>query len=52
MEVDEKNAAAKSEFNGEAYYFCSTNCKVAFDKNPQAYVDKNKSNAHQHEHKH
>ncbi len=52
MEVDEKKAAAKSEFKGETYYFCSSNCKVAFDKNPQTFVDKSKSGAQEHEHKH
>ncbi len=52
MEVNEKNTAAKSEYKGETYYFCSSNCKVAFDKNPQAFADKAKSGAHEHEHKH
>lgn len=51
-EVDEKKAPARTEFKGETYYFCSSNCKVAFDKNPQQFLDKAKSAAHEHEHKH
>ncbi len=38
MQVDEKQAADKSEYQGQAYYFCSTGCKAAFDKEPQKYV--------------
>ena len=38
MEVDERSAAARSEYNGQAYYFCSQNCKNRFDQNPQQYV--------------
>ncbi|MDE3056731.1 MAG: YHS domain-containing protein [Bacteroidota bacterium] len=52
MEVDEKNAPAKTGFKGETYYFCSNGCKTAFDKDPQVYVDKIKSSGQQHEHKH
>lgn len=52
MEVDEKQAAGRTDYKGETYYFCSTNCKVAFDKNPQGFADKPKSGAHEHEHRH
>lgn len=38
MEVDEKKAPAKSEYNGKTYYFCSMACKKGFDKNPGKYV--------------
>ena len=37
MEVDEKTAAAKSEYNGKTYYFCALGCKKAFDENPVKY---------------
>jgi Cu+-exporting ATPase len=40
MQVDEKTAAAKSEHQGQTYYFCSQGCKVTFDKDPQKYVGK------------
>lgn len=38
MEVDEQNAAGRSQYQGQTYYFCSENCKDKFDKNPQHYV--------------
>ena len=38
MTVDEKKAAAKSEYNGKPYYFCAKGCKVAFDKDPEKYI--------------
>ena len=40
MDVDEKTAAAKSEYQGQTYYFCSPGCKRDFDKDPQKYVAK------------
>jgi YHS domain-containing protein len=38
MQVEPKNAAGTSEYRGRTYYFCSTHCKMAFDKEPQKYV--------------
>lgn len=38
MQVDEKNAAAQSDYQGQTYYFCSENCKEKFDQNPQQYA--------------
>ena len=38
MKVDEKKAAATSTHAGTTYYFCSTNCKTQFDKNPTKYL--------------
>ncbi len=35
MQVTERGAAAKSEYKGKTYYFCSRGCKVAFDKDPE-----------------
>lgn len=40
MEVDERTAAATSEYKGKRYYFCSRGCKATFDKNPEAYVQR------------
>ncbi len=40
MDVDPKQAAGKSEYQGQMYYFCSTGCKKAFDKQPDKYVGK------------
>lgn len=38
MQVDEKNAAGKSEHNGQQFYFCS--CKEQFDRNPEQFAKK------------
>jgi len=38
MDVDEKKAAATSEYNGKTYYFCAPGCKRAFDKDPAKYA--------------
>jgi Cu+-exporting ATPase len=40
MQVDEQNAAGKSEHKGNTYYFCSTSCKTRFDQNPASFVAK------------
>jgi Cu+-exporting ATPase len=38
MNVDEKTAKLKSEYQGKIYYFCSQMCKTTFDKNPNKYA--------------
>ncbi len=38
MEVDEKKAAATSQYQGQTYYFCAPGCKVSFDRNPERYL--------------
>jgi len=38
MQVDEKQSAAQSEYQGQTYHFCSQGCKARFDQNPQQYV--------------
>jgi YHS domain-containing protein len=38
MMVDEKNAAGKSEYKGQTYYFCATSCKTKFDADPENYL--------------
>ncbi len=39
MDVDIHKAAAKSEYQGQTYYFCAPGCKAEFDKNPVKYLD-------------
>jgi len=39
MMVEEGKEAAKSEYKGTTYYFCSRGCKVAFDKDPDLGYD-------------
>ncbi|MEA1965084.1 MAG: YHS domain-containing protein [Candidatus Aerophobetes bacterium] len=38
MEVDEKKAAAKTDYKGKTYYFCAHDCEEAFKKDPAKYV--------------
>ena len=38
MQVEETKAAATSQYQGKTYYFCSTECKKAFDREPQEYA--------------
>ena len=38
MQVEEQNAAAKSEYNGQTYYFCSAGCKEKFDRDSEQYA--------------
>jgi len=40
MQVDPKQAAGGSEYQGRTYYFCSPGCKRKFDDNPAKYVKK------------
>ena len=39
MDVDEKNAADTSRFDGKKYYFCSKDCKDKFDLQPERYAE-------------
>jgi YHS domain-containing protein len=39
MQVSEQQAAGKSEYQGETYYFCSPSCKQQFDQNPGRYAN-------------
>lgn len=49
MDVDPKQAAGKSEYQGQTYYFCSAGCKKAFDKEPVKYAGKAEDHsAHRH----
>lgn len=40
MQVHEQSAAAKSDYRGQTYYFCSPACKATFEKNPEKYAGK------------
>lgn len=37
MSVDENTAPAKANYQGQTYYFCSTECKTKFEQEPQKY---------------
>jgi Cu+-exporting ATPase len=38
MEIEENDAAGKSDYDGKTYYFCCPSCKRIFDKEPAKYV--------------
>jgi len=38
MEVEPEEAPAKAEYKGKTYYFCAPGCKVAFEKDPEKYL--------------
>ncbi len=40
MEVDEQTAKHRVEYKGKTYFFCSADCKKAFEENPEEYVVK------------
>ncbi len=40
MEIDSEKAAATSVYEGQTIYFCAQGCKMAFDKNPEKYLQK------------
>jgi YHS domain-containing protein len=46
MDVDEKKAAATSDYNSQTIYFCAKGCKVAFDKDPEKYLSGDKGHSH------
>lgn len=37
MRVDEKKPAYSVFYKGTTYYFCSTACRAAFERNPGRY---------------
>ncbi len=40
MMVDDATAVGTSEHQGKHYYFCSKDCKVEFDENPDDYAER------------
>ena len=48
MNVDPETAAAKTEYNGETYYFCAPGCKAAFEKDPVKYLKETSGGGHHH----
>lgn len=40
MTIEDTEAAATSSYDGNTYYFCSASCKERFEKNPQAFAQK------------
>ncbi|HYI23960.1 MAG TPA: YHS domain-containing protein [Thermomicrobiales bacterium] len=38
MSLDSSQAVAQSRYEGQAYYFCSEECRKLFEKNPKEYL--------------
>jgi YHS domain-containing protein len=38
MEVEVTSSTPRAEHQGATYYFCSTDCRVAFEKEPARYA--------------
>ncbi len=38
MMVEPDSAAAKVEYEGKTYYFCSVDCKEEFEEDPESYL--------------
>lgn len=38
MEIEETDAAATAEYDGQTYYFCAAGCKETFVSAPEEYV--------------
>ena len=38
MELDEQQAVASLNYQGQQFYFCSTSCQHLFEQNPQHYI--------------
>ncbi len=52
MKVDPAKAAAKVEYAGQTYYFCSDACHKAFSAEPRQYAGGvPDSGSHHHDHK-
>jgi len=46
MELTYETTQARSEYNGQTYYFCSMSCKEDFDKDPEKYVSQEQARPH------
>ncbi|NLE06226.1 MAG: YHS domain-containing protein [Crenarchaeota archaeon] len=38
MNVEEKTAIYKTDYNGKTYYFCAASCKSTFEKDPAKFA--------------
>lgn len=39
MQIEEEDAAGRSEYKGKTYYFCAEDCKRKFGENPEQYTN-------------
>lgn len=45
MEIEEDQAAATVEYEGQTYYFCSQGCKQQFEREPERYLQQTEPSA-------
>lgn len=38
MDITFESAQARTEHEGQTYYFCTIDCKESFDQNPEKYI--------------
>jgi Cu+-exporting ATPase len=38
MQINSEDAVAKTEHQGQTYYFCADRCRVQFEQDPSRYV--------------
>ena len=50
MMVDPQTTKHTSEHMNQTYYFCSANCKTAFDTEPMKYMPQGQDRHSQHQH--
>jgi len=48
MNIEESKSAGTVVYKGETYYFCSTNCKDNFEKEPEKYIKETGGHEHSH----
>jgi len=46
MDVTYETAQARTEYDGQTYYFCSIDCKETFDQDPVKYVAQTEGHSH------
>ena len=38
MDVEERDAKERATFEGQTYYFCSSDCREEFEQAPEDYI--------------
>jgi len=50
MPVEAETAPAKTEYEGQTYYFCGSACKESFEKDPGKFAGGHGGHEHHHHH--
>ncbi len=46
MQIDEKKAEGKIEYEGQTYFFCASGCRQKFAQDPKRYVPRPQRDLH------